>query len=119
MQNHVNLVDLVKSFPTSIFFAKFGFDTAENESLKVCLISFKFQVMGFNIHIGTPPCRGTANSLGVRLGQLHRTLRAESGVRAAEGRGAERPLPAQGCTRDEKLCALKGRRVEGIGLEKN
>ena len=31
--------------------AKFGFDTAENESLKVCLISFNFQVMGFNFHI--------------------------------------------------------------------
>ena len=26
MQKHVNLVDLVKSFPTNIFFAKFGVD---------------------------------------------------------------------------------------------
>ena len=33
MQKHVNLVDLVKSFLTSIYylFAKLGFDTAENE----------------------------------------------------------------------------------------
>ena len=31
MQKHVNLVDLVKSFPTSIFLAKFGFDTADNK----------------------------------------------------------------------------------------
>ena len=52
MQKHVNLVDLVKSFPTSIYyysvvfsFAKFGFDTAEStaaaaekEPLKDCLI---------------------------------------------------------------------------------
>ena len=28
--------------------AKFSFDTAENESLKVCLILSNFQVMGFN-----------------------------------------------------------------------
>ena len=35
--------------------AKVGFDTAENESVKVCLISFNFQVMGFNFYIGTPP----------------------------------------------------------------
>ena len=34
----VHLVDLVKSFHTSIQYllAKFGFDTAENEPLKVC-----------------------------------------------------------------------------------
>ena len=33
MQKPVNLVDLVKSVPTSIYYllAKFGFDTAENE----------------------------------------------------------------------------------------
>ena len=35
MHKHVNLVDLVKSFPTSYsneyFLAKFGFDTADNE----------------------------------------------------------------------------------------
>ena len=37
MQKHVNLVDLVKSFPTNIYYltAKYGFDTAENEHLKV------------------------------------------------------------------------------------
>ena len=51
MQKHVNVVDLVKSFPTSIpflnllfeqianpnayFLAKLGFDTAENEPFKV------------------------------------------------------------------------------------
>ena len=33
-QKCVNLVDLVKSFQTSI--AKFGFDTAENKPLKIC-----------------------------------------------------------------------------------
>ena len=34
----VNLVDLVKSFHASIYYllARFGFDTAENGSLKVC-----------------------------------------------------------------------------------
>ena len=38
--NLVNLVNLVKGFQTSSYYllAKFGFDTAENESLKVCLI---------------------------------------------------------------------------------
>ena len=40
VQKHVNLVDLVKSFTQSIYYldilAKFGFDTAENESFKVC-----------------------------------------------------------------------------------
>ena len=37
LQKRVNLVDLVKSFPTSIDYllAEFGFDTAENEPLKV------------------------------------------------------------------------------------
>ena len=77
MQKHVNLVDLVKSFPTTVIcpnfhfsvspdvpflnllfeqiansneylLAKFGVDTAENESVKVCLIRFNF-------HVGTPP----------------------------------------------------------------
>ena len=40
MQKHVNLLDLVKSFPTNIYYllAKFGVDTAENEPLKVNLI---------------------------------------------------------------------------------
>ena len=39
VQKRVKLVDLVKSFPTSILYnllGKFGFDTAENERLKVC-----------------------------------------------------------------------------------
>ena len=40
VQKFVNLVDLVKSFQTitSIYYllAKFDFDTAENEPLKVC-----------------------------------------------------------------------------------
>ena len=39
VQTFVNLVDLAKSFLTSIIeylFAKIGFDTAENEPLKVC-----------------------------------------------------------------------------------
>ena len=37
VQRCVNLVDLVKSFQTSSYFKyKFGFDTAENEPLKVC-----------------------------------------------------------------------------------
>ena len=33
LQNCVEVVDLVKSFPASVAFAKFGFDTAENEPL--------------------------------------------------------------------------------------
>ena len=35
VQKYANLVDLVKSFPTSIFLAKIGIDTAEYEPLKV------------------------------------------------------------------------------------
>ena len=37
VQKHVNLVDLVKGFPTSIYYliAKNDFDTAQNEPLKV------------------------------------------------------------------------------------
>ena len=41
MQKHVNLVDLVKSFPTNskeYLLAKVGVDTAENEPLTVHLI---------------------------------------------------------------------------------
>ena len=38
MQNHVNLVGLVKSFSTIYIYvlAKFSFDTAENEPFEVC-----------------------------------------------------------------------------------
>ena len=38
VQTRVNRVDLVKSFPTSIYslLAKFGVDAAENEPFKVC-----------------------------------------------------------------------------------
>jgi hypothetical protein len=36
MQKCVNIIDLVKSFQTSSYLQKFGFDTAENEPLKVC-----------------------------------------------------------------------------------
>ena len=38
VQKCVKLVDLVKSFQTSVYYllAKFGFDTAENETLNVC-----------------------------------------------------------------------------------
>ena len=37
VQKHVHLVDLVKSFPTNIYYllTKIGVDTAENEPLKV------------------------------------------------------------------------------------
>ena len=40
VQKHVNIVDLVKSSPTSIYYllANIGVDTAENEPLKVHLI---------------------------------------------------------------------------------
>ena len=39
-KKYVNLVDLVKSFPTSIFylFANIGFDTTKNEPSKVCKV---------------------------------------------------------------------------------
>ena len=49
VQKYADLVDLVKSFPTSIYYllAKIGVDTAENEPLKVWR---KFQ---FIIH--SPP----------------------------------------------------------------
>ena len=38
VQQRVNLVDLVKSFESNIYYllAKIGVDTAENEPLKVC-----------------------------------------------------------------------------------
>ena len=38
VQRCVNLVDLVKSFQTSIYYllAKFGVDTTENGPLKIC-----------------------------------------------------------------------------------
>ena len=54
MQKHVNLVDLVKSFPTNIYIvlAKFGVDTEENEPYKVCLFGSKirewFDIEPFN-----------------------------------------------------------------------
>ena len=35
----VHCVDLGESFPTSIYLAKCGFDTAENEPCKVCPLS--------------------------------------------------------------------------------
>ena len=43
VQECVHLLDLVKSFQTSIYYSlgKFGFDTAENEPLKVCQQFFK------------------------------------------------------------------------------
>ena len=46
VQKCVNLVDLVKSFQTSIHYllAKFGVDTAENRPLKVCQKLAKFEV---------------------------------------------------------------------------
>ena len=43
----VHCVDLGESFPTHIFLAKFGFDTAENEPLEV------WGKIQFNIH--SPP----------------------------------------------------------------
>ena len=59
MQKHVNLADLVKSFPTNLLFeqiansneyflAKFGVDAAENEPYKVCSFGSKIRV-GFDI----------------------------------------------------------------------
>ena len=48
MQKHVNLVDLVKSFPTN-FLAKIGFDTAENEPFNFHNFS---SFLGFNFHRG-------------------------------------------------------------------
>ena len=38
VEKYVNLLDLVKSFQTSIYYllAKIGFDTAENGPLKIC-----------------------------------------------------------------------------------
>ena len=59
MQKHVNLVDVVKSFPTTIYYfiymyslAKFGFDTAEKDSLKACFICslFPFKLVSFNVY---------------------------------------------------------------------
>ena len=56
MQKHVNLVDLVKSFETSIYYllAKFGVDTDENEPLKVHLI-----IKPWDLIFTEPPRRGT------------------------------------------------------------
>ena len=43
VQKHVNLVDLVKSFPKNVF-AKFGVDTAENEPHKVWSFGWTIRV---------------------------------------------------------------------------
>ena len=47
MQIDVNLIDLFKSFPTSILFANIGFDTAENEPFNFHNFS---SLQGFNFH---------------------------------------------------------------------
>ena len=47
MQKNVNLVDLVKSFPTNIlnyFLAKFGVDTVENEPSELWSFVWKIRV---------------------------------------------------------------------------
>ena len=36
VQRNVNLIDLVKSFPSEDLVTRFDFDTAENESFQVC-----------------------------------------------------------------------------------
>ena len=85
MQKHVKFVDLVKSFLTSSFClpAKFGFDTAENEPLKVLYLKFleskhivfwyfggifNFHFEFFrNLHPGHPGRGGGARRPGPRL----------------------------------------------------
>ena len=66
----MHCVDLGESFffeqianSNEYLLAKISFDTAENESLKVCLlVMFNFQVMGFNFHLGIPPVSRTEPS---------------------------------------------------------
>ena len=60
MQKHVDLVDLVRSFPTNIYFQKFkfGFDTIENESVKVCFIFTDLphpEICSHRYHAPRPP----------------------------------------------------------------
>ena len=57
MQKYVNLVDLVKSFPTIIYLQKLA-SIQPRTSLSKCVylvIVFNFQVVGFNFHRGAPP----------------------------------------------------------------
>ena len=59
--------------------AKFGFDTAENEPLKVHLLSH-YPALGFNFHQATPPHRAgqTVDSLLCVDSVLHRSFESES-----------------------------------------
>ena len=77
MQKYVNLVDLVKSFPTSYsneyLLAKSGFDTAENESLKVHLI-----IQPWDLIFTEPPRPSATSAIGRwRRGRLQQGLPAK------------------------------------------
>ena len=63
MQTCVNLVDLVKSFQTSISYllANIGVDTAENEPLKVCKKKEPHVGITFRKSIGARPLRQRRN----------------------------------------------------------
>ena len=85
----VHCVDLGESFPTSILFAKFGFDTAVNEPCKVCPLSayrsprFPRRDLGRSLlHVGRELDGGTTDRFEVlvRSRSLLPSLRSRSAL---------------------------------------
>ena len=57
MQKHVNLVDLVKSFPRSIYLQKLASIQQRTSLSKFVYFSHSYPAQGYNFHIGTSPER--------------------------------------------------------------
>ena len=72
MQKHVNLLDLVKSFPTSILVFQILASIQPRTSLLKFIYMF-FLVTGVNFHIGTTPPRTNAGANDGRSGS-HKVL---------------------------------------------
>ena len=85
MQKHVNLVDLVKSFPTNIFLQKFGVDTEENEPIKFA-------------HLAEKSADGSISNLSTKARGARRARRARAsrwtrkGGSRPRGKGGSRRL---------------------------
>ena len=87
MQKHVNLADIVKSFPTNIFYLleNIGVDTAKNEPLKVHLI-FKLWDLIFT----EPPRPGSGEPReGCPVGPAEEGRRGRCDRRASAGVGGD------------------------------
>ena len=104
MQKHVNLVELSNEY----LLAKFGFDTAENEPLKVCLIFTYFSscpAQSSNFHIGTTP-RPTTLAPRPRAGAEARDARGRDGSLRGRGGGeggGRRPLVSRSVSDASRL----------------